>query len=89
MRSNQWLQDQLGSPTWRATTDHMISMGYEAHEVTLYNKRGVEFMCQFRDEHEHTYECCSHNFRLSARGHTKQKQNYPWRINLNQRHIVG
>lgn len=53
MRSNQWLQDQLGSPTWRATTDHMISMGYEAHEVTLYNKRGVEFMCQFRDEHEH------------------------------------
>ena len=26
---------QLGSPTWRATTDHMISMGYDSHEVAL------------------------------------------------------
>ena len=41
----------IGSPTWRATADHMIGMGYQASEVATYNKMAVEFMIDFRKAH--------------------------------------
>ena len=41
----------FGSPTWRATTDHMTGMGYMASEVASYNKQAVEFMLAFRTAH--------------------------------------
>lgn len=42
---------QLGSPTWRASSDHMAGMGYDVTEVAEYNRRGVEFMRSFREAH--------------------------------------
>jgi len=38
----------IGSPTWRASAQHMTGMGYEAADVEKWNRVGVEFMREFR-----------------------------------------
>ena len=45
---------QLSAPTWRATTDHMVAMGYKASDVADYSKLGAEFMRSFRDAQQHS-----------------------------------